>query len=123
VTVEGIAISDTAPSIWKNDRGNLSLLIDEGIFSKEAALRTAYKFTGACHVWLESGRDPGRYVVCLRPKGRDVDLGRLAGEFSNELIDQQLRRTLDQQFGELRTIITAQAFSEGNLLEPEPDPR
>jgi len=41
----------------------------------------------------------------------------LAGDFSNELIDQRLRERLEQQFGDVRTLIVAQAFAEGNLLD------
>jgi hypothetical protein len=46
-------------------------------------------------------------------------LDSLVGEFCNELTDQQLRVVLEKEFGELRTLIVAQAFSEGNLLDPD----
>ena len=50
-----------------------------------------------------------------------ADLSVIALEFRNELIDQQLRCTLEQQFKDVRTLIVAQAFSEGNLLDPDAD--
>ena len=36
----------------------------------------------------------------------------------NELVDQQLRVQLDAEFRDVRTLIVAQAFAEGNLLDP-----
>lgn len=41
--------------------------------------------------------------------------------FVNELTDQQLRTVLEAEFGALRTLVVAQAFSEGNLLDPDRD--
>jgi His-Xaa-Ser system protein HxsD len=123
VTAEGICRTDGAPSVWSDAKGNLSLLVDTSIFSLDAILRAAYKFTGTCYVWVEQSHVASRHLVCLRPKQSHTDLAALAGNFSNELIDQQLRAQLEQQFGDLRTIIAAQAFSEGNLLGPQTDPR
>ena len=52
----------------------------------------------------------------MRPKAVS-DLDHLLGEFANELVDQQLRVRLETQFADMRTLIVAQAFSEGNLLD------
>ena len=46
---------------------------------------------------------------------------RAIGEFFNELLDQQIRFSLDAEFAPLRTLIVAQAFSEGNLLPADAD--
>jgi hypothetical protein len=45
----------------------------------------------------------------------------LALEFRNELLDQQLRCRLEEQFKDVRTLIVAQAFSEANLVDQEAD--
>ena len=38
-----------------------------------------------------------------------------------DLCDQALREDLEREFGAVRTLIVAQAFSEGNLLDPGRD--
>ena len=43
------------------------------------------------------------------------------GEFCNELLDQQLRLALSREAGPIREILFAQAFAEGNLLDPQRD--
>jgi His-Xaa-Ser system protein HxsD len=97
----------------------VALEIDRTIFSVNAVLHTAYKFTDRSHVFVQTHETrTDRWLVVLQPKAT-AELGEhLAGEFANELIDQQLRERLEQQFGDLRTLIVAQAFSEGNLLDP-----
>jgi His-Xaa-Ser system protein HxsD len=98
--------------------GFLGLEVDNAIFSLDAVLRAAYKFTDRCHVFLKSSASENSWLVMLRPKS-GAPCGDLGGEFANELIDQRLRERLEQQFGNLRTLIVAQAFSEGNLLDSE----
>jgi His-Xaa-Ser system protein HxsD len=87
------------------------------VFCLDALLRSAYRFTDRCHVFLESGDDDRFWLAVLRPKG-EADADVLVGDFANDLIDQQLRMRLETQFGHLRTLMVAQAFSEGNLLDP-----
>jgi His-Xaa-Ser system protein HxsD len=107
------------PSIWRGAAGSLVLSVDTLIFSTDSILRAAYKWTDACYLWLErDGQSTDRCLVFFRAKRASLDLAVLTAEFSNELIDQRLREQLEQQFGQLRTLITAQAFSEGNLLDP-----
>ena len=118
---EGVAQSEAnAPARHLHDN-MIALEIDRSIYSVDAVLRTAYKFTDRCHLFLQThDTRADRWLVVIRPKagliGDDV-----AGEFSNELIDQRLRERLEQQFGDVRTLIVAQAFAEGNLLDPTRD--
>jgi len=90
--------------------------VEREIFSLDALLRAAYKFTDRCHVFLQSG-ERGEWLAVMRPKAA-MDPDHLVGDFANELVDQQLRARLETQFGDMRTLIVAQAFSEGNLLDP-----
>jgi His-Xaa-Ser system protein HxsD len=108
-----------APSLWQVDESAV-VVVDPSIFPIDAALRAAYKFTDQNFVWLERHHSvgPDQYCVFLRPKSPRRDLDVLVGEFINELIDQRLRHRLEEQMGPLRTIIAAQAFAEGNLLNP-----
>ena len=106
-------------SVGAGPAGSIRLQFDMRIYSVDAILRTAYKFTDAYYVWLErEAHSTESCLVFIRAKRATASMESVSGEFSNELIDQRLRERLEQQFGQLRTLITAQAFSEGNLLDP-----
>jgi His-Xaa-Ser system protein HxsD len=98
--------------------GSVALEVDRELFSMDAVLRTAYKFTDRAHVFIQThDTRPDRWLVVIRSKSNDHQGEALSGDFSNELIDQRLRERLEQQFGDVRTLIVAQAFAEGNLLD------
>jgi His-Xaa-Ser system protein HxsD len=110
------------PSIW-DIGGHVCLLVDVSIYPIEVALAAGYKFTDRAFVWLESSPEsPSRYYIFLRPRIGSDDLRALSGAFTNELLDQALRQRLEQQFRGLRTLMAAQAFSEGNLLTEDDEP-
>lgn len=111
----------TAPLIaWRLDGAHLAVPVDLRIYTVDAVLRAAYKLTDRCFVFLDrQGRDDELTVFLVGRSAADV-LDSLALEFHNELLDQQLRCRLEQGFGDVRTLIVAQAFAEGNLLDPYP---
>jgi len=106
---------------WTVDGERVALSLDTRIYAVEAILRAAYKFTGQAYVFLTSDETPGSVIAILTAKDQRYSLTKLIGDFSNDLIDQQLRHTLQQEFGPLQTLITAQAFSDTNLIDPEQD--
>jgi His-Xaa-Ser system protein HxsD len=107
---------------WTMDGQRVAIALDTSIYAKEAILRAAYKYTDHSYVFLATDDEtPGSIIVILTPKDNDHPLTKLIGDFSNELIDQQLRYTLQQEFGPIQTLITAQAFSDTNLLDPTQD--
>jgi His-Xaa-Ser system protein HxsD len=117
--IDGVAPAAKLPSLWQ-DGQNAVVAIDPDIIPLDAAVSAAYKFSDVCYVWIERhpAAGPQHYCVFLRPKHPPIDLAVLVGEFTNELVDQRLRQRLEVQAGPLRTIIAAQAFAEGNLLNP-----
>lgn len=106
--------TNRTPSIWDSG-GHACLSIDPAIYPIDAAIAAGYRFTDRAFVWLESVPGAG-YCIFLRPKVASDDLQALSGAFANELLDQALRQRLERQFGAIRTLMVAQAFSEGNLL-------
>ena len=115
----GIEARDAESPVRSRTDGSIGLEIDREVFSLDALLRASYKFTDRCHVFIhihETRTD--RWLIVIRGKTADEhDVSDIAGDFSNELIDQQLRERLERQFGDVRTLIVAQAFAEGNLLD------
>jgi His-Xaa-Ser system protein HxsD len=108
------------PPFMVRDGELVALEVDSSIYSTAALLRACYKFTDRCYFFVtRAAETPHRLVVVLWQKGgRAPDLD-LIGQFSNELCDQQVREQLDREAGALRELIVAQAFAEGNLLNPE----
>ncbi len=104
------------------ESGVFALRVDLSVFSRDAVLRAAYKLTDRCHLFVERESAVGGWlVVTFRPKADRGELETIVGDFSNELIDQQLRERLAREAGPIRQILVAQAFSEGNLLDPDRD--
>jgi len=104
------------------ENGQLILKVDSTVYSKPCLFRTCYKFTDRCYVFLSRDEDdPKTIITVLSPKAESVDLNQLSGEFFNELLDQQVRDSLSKETGELRNLIVAQAFAEGNLLDESRD--
>ena len=98
-----------------------ALQVDITIYGLDAILRACYKFTDRCYLFLtREPESPSLVNVFLMRKGRE-HIGDAAGEFCNELVDQSLRVALSQEYGPIRELIVAQAFSEGNLLDPQRD--
>jgi His-Xaa-Ser system protein HxsD len=114
----GDVIGTVSPIATWAGADRAALRLDLSIYTIEAALRAAYKFTDRSYVYAARDTEaPGVLVVVLTAKAAGTDLSPILGDFLNELLDQRLRCSLDAEFGALRTLIVAQAFSEGNLLD------
>jgi His-Xaa-Ser system protein HxsD len=117
---EGQVIVDCRPlPAWVVGQTAAAVSVSRTIYSRRGVLAAGYKLSDRCAVLVdEDGAD--RWVVYLlaRP-GADVQP--LLSSLIRELGDQALRDRLEEQFGAVRTLIVAQAFSEGNLLDPQRD--
>jgi His-Xaa-Ser system protein HxsD len=107
---------------WRLDAAHIAVPVDLTIYSLDAVMRAAYKFTDRCFCFIErtAGRDT-EAIVYIVGRSASSDLSAFALEFRNELLDQQLRCRLEEQFKDVRTLIVAQAFSEGNLVDADAD--
>ena len=110
--------------------GTLTIDIDEGIYTKEAVLRTAYWFIDRCYLFIRR-QGPGRLSVQIKVKPATLEhpapesLEIVAGEFTNSLLEYQLRHEVESQTGRIRELLIAKAFSDSDLLADQPpgDPR
>jgi len=104
------------------ERIELLIDIDESLYHSQAVLRTCYWFTDRCYLFVNR-EAPGRLKVRLRAKDTsDVeDLSIIADEFTNALLDYELRRLIDEQSGTIRDALIARAFAaagEPDFLPP-----
>jgi His-Xaa-Ser system protein HxsD len=116
--------SERAPQVVVSaDR--VAVTIDRSLYSLEAIYGAAYVFIDRCYVLLDAP-EPGRVQVELR--GREpLDaeaLGRLAGEFGNELLTQAFRQQVAQNNRMILEAVTAKAMAGalGRLEEPAGEP-
>ncbi len=104
------------------DAGTLRITVRLAIYDLGTVQRAAHRFTGRCAVCIEPHSAEQNAVLCrLRPIGSLVNLQSLAEQFWNELLDQALRRRLEEQTAPVRALLLAQAFSRLNLAHPEFD--
>ena len=105
---------------WRTDDAHHAVPIDLSIYSVQAAIRAAYKLTDRAFVYLRRDDEApdSKLWIFLFGRSANADVRPFVLELMNELVDQQLRVQLDTEFKDVRTLIVAQAFAEGNLLDP-----
>ena len=97
----------------------ITLLVDETIYSRIALLKTCYWFTNRCYIFIYR-HDELHLAVRLASKPSSSGLDGIAGEFENAPLDHQLRFEIATETATLRELIVAKAFAEGNALEDPP---
>jgi His-Xaa-Ser system protein HxsD len=96
---------------------SLCVRVDTAAYSLEALFRACYAFTDRCYLFLRPEDGSTVVEVMFAEKTPDSDLASLAGEFSNELIDQKVRQQIAAETRAIRELIVAQAFAEADLLD------
>jgi His-Xaa-Ser system protein HxsD len=87
------------------------------IYRLAAVKKAAYRFGGRCFIHLTPcGAD--EVEVRLVPKTQDADIGTLAGDCTNEVLDQELRELIAEETSAVRNLLLAQAFSATSLVDP-----
>jgi His-Xaa-Ser system protein HxsD len=103
------------------DQREVQFTVSEELYPLEVIQGAAYLFLDRCYVWMDRPPLPeGERQVRLRlrtKQGREAGAGELeamlegmAGEFSNELLNQALRRSIGQSNARIREFIMARAF-------------
>jgi len=94
---------------------SLCVCVDTAVYSLEALFRVCYAFTDRCYLFLRPEEGSSVIRVMFTRKTADCDLPSLAGEFSNELINQRVRLQIASETRAIRELIVAQAFAEADL--------
>lgn len=108
-----------APQLsWVQDIYDNSLVVSVNcdLYSREALFRVCYLFTDRCYLFLTQEETSPVVQVRFTRKSLDTDLNELAGEFSNELINQKVRQDVAAETKAIRELIVAQAFAEADLF-------
>jgi len=97
-------------SVIGSDRANLT--INSSLYNIEAIHAACYAFTDRYHI-LVTIDDNTLVTVIFELKDKDYqsDIAKDIKEFSNAIIDHQVRLQLDHENGKIRDLIVAHAFS------------
>jgi len=101
------------------DADTLVAHIDTAVYSRRAIFSTCYQYTDRCYIFLGQGATDTTLDLVLSRKETNADLNRIKGDFFNDLVDHELRALITSETQDVRTLIVAQAFAEGNLLNPD----
>ena len=93
------------------DNGRILLEINKNIYDAYAITNASYKFTDRCYIYQEPISDNIIGVYFKSKENANVSLERMADEFCNELIDQQIRLNIEKEYGHIRNEIVKKAFS------------
>lgn len=106
--------------ISQTEDGKLLLTLAKEFFLREAVFATAHKYSNVCKVEIfpVSEYEVGVWLSPNAPLA-DMELQRIAVEFGNELIDQQIRLDLDKRNGRIRELIVKHAFAPLDNIEAE----
>jgi His-Xaa-Ser system protein HxsD len=92
----------------------MTFYLDSEVYSLQAIKRASYDFTDRCFITIGSA---GSKQIALTVTMRGTATNDTVQELMNSILDHQIRSDLEQEFGDLRTIIVAQAFSPCSNLE------
>jgi His-Xaa-Ser system protein HxsD len=102
------------------DGDGLLAEVDLQIYGREALMKVVYKFTDRCFIHLQH-RDERIVEVRFQPKTSEISLKMVAGEFFNDLLDQQLREVVGRESEQIRNLILAHALSKTDFALSDPE--
>jgi His-Xaa-Ser system protein HxsD len=97
--------------------GALRISLPLEVYTLPALFRACYRVTDHCFVYLSPPQAGLIEVTLIAKGGRAGETDRLAGDFLNDLIDQQLRVDIGQETRAIREIIVAQAFAPVDVID------
>lgn len=95
--------------IERTDDGRLLLRVSKSLYHHESIQKAAYKFTDSCFVYINP-IDADNYEVSFLPKNSGAELNSKINEFCNELIDEELRYSLNASSKPIKELIIRKAF-------------
>jgi His-Xaa-Ser system protein HxsD len=90
--------------------------IDLATYTRIAALKTCYVFQDKCHTSLDTESE-SVIKATLILKNESLSLPEIEKQFTDELIDQQIRVENERQFSDIRKLIVEQAFKPISFAE------
>ena len=95
--------------------------LETDLYSKDTIMRTAYHFIDNYYIFLDKDDD---FVVVsmISKKEQKITDGlhiQIEGEFRNELLNQEVRKSIRKETKNIRELILARAMYSSYIEEPE----
>lgn len=103
------------------EEDRLLLKLSKEFYLREAVFASAYKFTDKCTILIEPVGEEHIGVFFESRTNDSSDLDLIAKDFTNEVLDQQVRLDLEARNGRLRELIVRHAFTPIADIEREFD--
>jgi len=103
--------------ISSSSENGVEIAVNLNLYSLEALFRVCYSFTDRCYLFLDHESQLPIVRVRFGKMTETADLNVIAGEFSNELINQKVRLDVAAETRAIRELIVAQAFAEVPLID------
>jgi His-Xaa-Ser system protein HxsD len=115
---EDTVVSTELAPVYHGSASSVAVSVHQHTYSRKAVLSAAYKLSDRCAILIDVHDE--RWILYVLT-GTPHEAMPLVEILVKELTDQALRDELEKEFGAVRTLLVAQAFSEGNLLDPQRD--
>lgn len=95
--------------------------LETDLYSKDTIMRTAYHFIDDYYIFLEK---EGSFIIVniIPKKEQEITDGlhiQIEGEFRNELLNQEVRKSIRKDTKNIRELILARAMYSSYIEEPE----
>jgi His-Xaa-Ser system protein HxsD len=97
--------------------GTLVVRFDHAIYRPNSVKKAAYKYGGLFSVLVEQSGDST--IVSLKPTATCQNPDEAAGQFCNEVLDQELREEIATETRGIRDLLLAHTFSKTSLIDSE----
>lgn len=98
-------------SIMELGNNRFQLTVDLQLYTKEVITAAIYKFSHLFYIHQQADENnPNFVIINFESKDNNVLTVDIPKQFCNELIDQQLRHNVNEQFGHIRDMIVEEAF-------------
>ena len=98
-------------SIMELGNNRFQLTVDLQLYTKEVITAAIYKFSHLFYIHQQiDENNPNLVIVIFESKDGNALTVDMPKQFCNELIDQQLRHNVNEQFGHIRDMIVEEAF-------------
>jgi len=97
--------------------GTLVVRFDRAVYRLSAVKKAAYKYGGFFSILIEESEKST--VVSLKPTATCQNPDQAAGEFCNEVLDQELREEIAAETRGVRDLLLAHAFSKTSIIDSE----
>jgi His-Xaa-Ser system protein HxsD len=97
--------------------GTLVARFDRDVYKLSAIKKAAYKYGGLFFILIEESEKFTE--VSLKPTSTCQNPDEAAGQFCNEVLDQELREEIAAETKGVRDLLLAHAFSKTSLIDSE----